>query len=278
MPNCTTVDRWKFPANKDCPQCKAAGESNTRGREGRGRHGRQIRFQDRQCSSDPSLPISVSPNLSISPWAASERPRSQEKRWDTPTRQKADAAWLVEHERRMSEIEEAASSMSIRSYRDRSDSRRSSPRSSYEQIIEADEVEEPEEEPFPRSKPQAIKMLPYETHDSDHLRSQRRSRKTSHDDERYTSRGQELVLSTPRRKTTYDTAMIEYPQEPSPQQYLRRARRTKTEPVPQSCFFDPPVAIMPGYSPIDDRWVDRYEMVSSPLRHDHHYPQYPVVY
>ena len=278
IPSCTTLDKWKFPAYKDCPQCKAAGTTINRGKEGKGRHGIEIKTREERRSSPwssaPSSP-SAPAHLSISPWAADRSTR--EKKWDTPTRQKADAAWLVEHERRISDLEESTSKMSLRSRRD---SISSSARSSYERVIEADEVEEPEELDMFPTPSRVTKLLPYEvSRVSDSSRSRRRSPKHSQSSERSPSHHHELVLRTPRRSTHhYDTAMSEYPESPSNHQMIRRSRKTKTEPYyAQSCSYEPAVAIVSGSVPLPhEQWMPQYESVQ-PFQHDNHYPRtYPV--
>ncbi|KAK5949975.1 hypothetical protein OHC33_008936 [Knufia fluminis] len=183
----------------DCSQCKTAGADVTRGREGRGRYAREIRTRGSRQSSYDSLPPD-SPHLTISPWHRAEID-CKEKKWDTPTRRQADDAWIIEHERRMSDLDEKTSNMSINSPREsRQKSRRTSPTSSYERVIEADEVEEPEEmQPTP-AKPRAIKMLPYEiSEESDKSHSRRRSHKTDRSTQHFMPHYQEAAI-TPRRR------------------------------------------------------------------------------
>lgn len=284
-PSCNSMDRWKFPANKDCPQCKAAGEASTRGKEGRGRHGREIRTRESRQSSSDSYPIppspscSGSPRLSISPWAASDHSLN-EKKWDTPTRQKADAAWLIEHERRISELEKSTSKLSFGSHKQTYvNSATPSPRSSYEKIIEADEIEEPlDMDDIPPSQPKAIKMLPYEISQDSDRSSRRRGRKTDHDlDTSLPSHRREAVPKTPHRKTHFDISS-EYPQEPSQHQLIHKPRRSKTEPYyPQSCFRDVPVAILPSSPVVGGHWTNHYEF-NQPLQHDAYHPRTYQVY
>lgn len=283
--DCTTIDRWKFPTNKDCPQCKSGGEAITRGKEGRGRHGREILIREsRQSSSDsygpPSPSSTGSPHLSISPWACSNR-SSNEKKWDTPTRQMADAAWLVEHERRMSDLEETTSKMSLRPQDNPySTSRTHSARSSYERVIEADEVEEPEDmDDIPPPRTKAMKMLPYEiAPDSDHSPSRHRSRKPTNDAQRNPPRRADTMPRTPHRQIHFDHVTQEYLEEPSPQQPIHKSRRSKTEPqYPQACCFDPPVTILPSSPMVGGHWIDHFE-ITQPLQHTTYYPKTHQVY
>lgn len=284
-PNCSSIDRWKFPANKDCPRCKAAGEASSRGKEGLGRHGREIRTREnRQQSSDsysiPSSPsYSGSPRLSISPWAESDRSR-KEKKWDTPTRQMADAAWLVEHECRMSELEETTSKLSLSSHRQSCfDSPTPSPRGSYEKIIEADEVEEPlDMDDVPPSQSKAIGMLPYEiSRDSDKSSSRRRGRKIEHDIDMGPSHHHKAAPETPHRRPHFGTSS-KYPEEPTQHQFIHKPRRSKTEPnYPQSCFRDVPVTILPNSPVVGGPWINHYES-NQPLQHDAYYPRTYQVY
>lgn len=270
--NCTNIDKWKFPANKDCPKCRAAGEAITRGKEGHGRHGREIRIRRSRQSSSESLPtpnsLSGSPNLSISPWALNDRSR-EEKKWDTPTRRKADDAWLVEHERRQSEFEEAVSKMTVRDNRVYG---RSSPRGSYERVIEADEVEEPDEiESLPRSQPRT-RLLAYEISQSSH--ESRRSRDASRDSTPIVSR--ELVLTKPRSRTYHVTTASEYHREPSPQQTTQRSRRTRTEfNYPKTCSYEYSSPTY-QYSTAQSGYAERYGSAYQSFEQEHYARAYPV--
>lgn len=272
---CTTIDKWGIPAeNKDCGQCRSGGTTANRGREGRGAHAKEIRKEQRRSSpQSTSTPSSPSAHLSISPWAL-ERSSSQ-KKWDTPTRQKADAAWVVEHERRMSDIEETTSKLSIRSRRNSN----SSPHTSYERIIEADEVEEPEELDFENIQPRVQRLLPFEvSRTSESSSSPRRSTKHSRSSDHHVSQHQQLVLKAPHRRTQHESPSSEYPEKHSYQQIIRKPRKTRTEPYyAQSCSFDPPVAIVPTHSPVPfEQWANPFDYVPQ-MQHDICYPRaYPV--
>lgn len=279
LQGCTEVVRYKMPDKDcDCSQCKTAGADVTRGREGRGRYAREIRTRGSRQSSYDSLPPD-SPHLTISPWHRAEID-CKEKKWDTPTRRQADDAWIIEHERRMSDLDEKTSNMSINSPREsRQKSRRTSPTSSYERVIEADEVEEPEEmQPTP-AKPRAIKMLPYEiSEESDKSHSRRRSHKTDRSTQHFMPHYQEAAI-TPRRRVRVAPPVSEHDIHESRQLvHIPRGYGSKTEPYrpqPQSCYLNSPV---PG-SPIEGaHWQGHYAMVRGPLQHDAYYPRQYTVY
>ena len=263
----------------DCTPCKAAGADATRGREGRGRHARQIRTRDSRQSSYESLPHE-SVHFTISPWAASDPLDSKEKKWDMPTRRLADDGWVIEHERRMSDLDEKTSKMSLSSHRDsRRGSRRTSFTSGYEYVLEANEIEEPEElEPMPTT-PRAIKMLPYEiSMESDKSHHRRRSRQTSYNNQHVMPYYEEPPI-TPRRQIRAVSPISEHDLYDSRQLvHIPRGHGSKTEPYrphPQSCHFDSPVS---GSPIVGAHWQGQYEVVQHPLRHDGHYPRQYTVY
>lgn len=276
-PACTTVDRWKFPKNKDCPRCKAAGEAVTRGKEGHGRHGREIRIRRSRQSSFETLPTPISPsgslNLSVSPWAVSDRLR-EEKNWDTPTRRKADDAWLIEHERRLSDLEATASKLCIR---DSHSPKRTLSTSSYERIIEADEVGEPEEiESLIRSQP-ASKLLVCEiSHGSV---DSRRSWHASRDSTPVVS-SREIILTKPRSRTYHTVAAAAasgYAREPLQQQIIRKSRTTRAEfNYPRTCSYEYASPSNYRYSTTHDVHADRYEAAFQPFEQEYHPRTYPV--
>ncbi|KAJ9660096.1 hypothetical protein H2198_002793 [Neophaeococcomyces mojaviensis] len=292
---CTTVDKWKLPKHADCPQCKAAGATLTRGKDGRGRHGRELvrtrdrwRSPSRSPSPDVTTPTSASStHLSVSPWATTYQQCYSEKEWDTPTRQKADDAWLAEHERRMSDLEEKTSKLTLKT----KFSRRSSPTSSYERIMEIDHFDDLEEwegledfeEPRTPTKHRPTYKPRYEyepSEDSQHYYSTPRqhSRKVSHDSSGSMPRYQESPRArpTPRKTQTFHgpPASEVNLQEIHETKHRCRPRRTMTEPYhPPSCCFDTPIS-----SPIlvNGPWIPQYEMIQ-PLHHEHYYPRtYPV--
>lgn len=283
IPGCNEVAKYKMPPrDADCAQCRSAGDTVTRGKDGKGRHAREIR--SRRSSTDSfasSSPASAGiAHMAISPWAANEQSPINMKLWSKPTRRQADDAWVIEHERRMSDLDDKTSKLSLDSCRNsHQSSRRSSPHSSYERIVEASEVEEPEEIEPPRSPPKAIQMLPFEiSEDSEVSRSHRRSRKTSCDSDHSSPYKTSPDPRTPRRKTRFVPAISEHDPVDS-RQLVHRPRRhgPKTEPYhphPQSCYFDSPVS---GSPIIGGHWESHYQVVHPPLQHDAYYPRtYPV--
>lgn len=280
IPNCQTLEKWKFPKAMDCAKCLASGDTVTRGKDGRGRHGRErARHEEsRQSSSDTYKRGTESPgtaHMAISPWAPKTPEVPQEKSWNTPTRLKADEAWLVEHERRMSDLDEKTSKMSLGA--SRQNSRRASPRASYERGIEVIElVDDPEDIESP-SKPKPIRLLPYEIEEASKTSSRHRNRKISHDSEGSMPHYQESpLLQTPRRNKPRFVPPIS---EHDPHEYHDMHRRaqphgSKTEPYhPQSCFFESPLS---GSPVRQGDWTYQYHS-GQPLRRDPYYPTtYPV--
>lgn len=274
-PQCQTLDKWKFPRNEDCGKCRAAGEVLTRGKDGRGRHGQQQARQkeSRWSSADVPVPLIESPgaaNLAISPWAQKGYQGQQVKIWDTPTRQKADDAWVVEHERRMSDLEETTSILSLKSKS--KSSRRATPRQSYERDIEVTELfEEPEDIRVLTSRPKQVKFLPYEIEEASRTLSQPRNRKVSFESEGSMPYYQE----DPRRKTHVVTPHSEYNLSTHHEPRTPRHSRSKTAPYyPQSCSFESPV---PRTYPTQENWTGQYEVVQ-PVYHDPYYQRSHQVY
>jgi len=288
-PRCTTIEKWGILKDIDCPQCKIAGPGLTRGLNGRGRYGREMtRTRDRRrsplrsASPEVVTPSSASSrHQAVSPWAPTHRARCLEKEWDTPTRQQADDAWLAEHLRRMCDLEEKTSKMSLKSKH----SRRSSPVSSYERLIELDEVEEPEELEEPRTPTRHKSFhtqsseceisedseLYYPTH-------RHRDRKVSHTSSGSMPHYQESprARATPRKTKTYHVPAVSEValQEINDAKHRYRPRRTKTEPYfsQSHCFNTPITSPMLANGP----WIPQYEMIQ-PLHHEHYYPRtYPV--
>lgn len=100
--SCTGISRFHFMKEGDCAECRRGGSRVTRGREGKGRYAQELKLRDTgsPVTRPPLSPIST--NVRPSPWAP---PRSREKEWRSPVRQKADDAWLQEHERRQRDLE-----------------------------------------------------------------------------------------------------------------------------------------------------------------------------
>lgn len=277
---CTNVAKYKMPDKDcDCAECKSAGTNTTRGREGRGRYARKTQTPASRQSSFDSLPPD-SPHLTISPWLPADPLDSKEKKWIQPTRRQADDAWIIEHERRMSDLDEKTSKMSLSSHHGTyRRSRRSSSRSSYEQVIEADEVEEPEEIEHTPSKARAIKMLPYEiSEDSDKSRSRRQICRTSYNSHYVMSYHPEAPV-TPRRRIRVVPLGSEHDLYQAPQPMANsHGRGSKTEPYrrhPQSCLFDSSVS---GSPIVRAHRQGHHEIDGHPLQHDAYYPRQHTVY
>jgi len=124
---CSGLERYQFPREGDCKTCKEGGQAITRGREGKGRYAQELsrRQQPRECSSDPT-PLTMDVGGGISPWAP---PIKREKEWHSPSRKKADDAWLEEHAERNSDLQTIRESISAYSESDRASTAQLSPRS-----------------------------------------------------------------------------------------------------------------------------------------------------
>lgn len=279
IPHCQTLEKWKIPKDMDCAKCRASGDTVTRGKDGRGRHGRErLRHEEsRQSSSDTYIRGTQSPGtayMAISPWVPRTPEIPQEKPWTTPTRQKADEAWLIEHERRMSDLEEKTNRMSLGSNQKKS--RKASPRASYERVIEVTELTEEPEDMNVSSQTKLTRLLPYEIEEASKSTSRHRSRKISHDSEGSMPHYQEgPLLTTPRRKARFVPPISEH----NPHEYHDMPRRSrphgsKTEPYySQSCHFESPLS---GSPLRHGDWTYQYHS-GQPMRRDPYYPTtYPV--
>jgi hypothetical protein len=100
--HCTGETKYHFIREGDCKECRRGGNRVTRGIEGKGRYGRELKQSNAPATRLPLSPIS--PNIKSSPWAP-DPPRPREKEWRSPVRRKADDAWLAEHERRERDLE-----------------------------------------------------------------------------------------------------------------------------------------------------------------------------
>ena len=277
VPGCNDIARYQMPNREgDCPVCKASGSENTRGMDGKGRYGQEIRSRRSSSSSyTASSPVAI-PNMTISPWAANEQDQHIEKRWNTPTRIKADDAWVIEHERRMNVVPAQCSSRrsSVRESTPRAkqrtsvhDSRRSSPYQSYERVVEAYEpfeVEEPEElEPTP-SRRSTLRLLPYEL--PEELES-RHSRQLSHDSDSSYNAGVSLSRSSRRKhsarsgSTREEDLQIAYrPRHPS------RTEAHRVQPLPfQLSSSSAPI--------MSSQWESCRQAVYTPLQYPTYYPR-----
>ena len=109
--SCTGLARYHFLKEGDCPECKRGGDRVTRGREGKGRYAQELKARNPAppVTRPPLSPIST--NVKTSPWAP---PRPREREWRSPVRQKADDAWLEEHERRECDLEAKSKKTSAR--------------------------------------------------------------------------------------------------------------------------------------------------------------------
>lgn len=115
---CTSIERYHYPKSGDCRGCKRGGEVVTRGREGRGRYAREIcrRPHDQSEQREPLVEItgnaerrSLDVGAGISPWAVSQ---GSGKDWGSPTRLKADTAWLEEHVERNTDLQSIRETLS----------------------------------------------------------------------------------------------------------------------------------------------------------------------
>jgi hypothetical protein len=115
---CTGVEKYHYPREGDCKECKRGGFEVTRGREGKGRYAQAIgrRTQERDKSREPLAEIShniekltLDVGGGISPWGT---PSHKEKDWGSPSRAKADRAWLEEHGERNVDLQTIRESMS----------------------------------------------------------------------------------------------------------------------------------------------------------------------
>jgi hypothetical protein len=113
-PRCKSIERYHYPREGDCRECKHAGEEVTRGREGKGRYAREISRREVERKplrtvSGNTPPLTLDIGCGISPWGA---PSKREKGWHSPSRQKADQAWLEEHGERNSDLQTIRDSIS----------------------------------------------------------------------------------------------------------------------------------------------------------------------
>jgi len=115
---CTGVEKYHYPREGDCKDCKRGGIEVTRGREGKGRYAQAIgrRTQEKDKSREPLVEISnnietltLDVGGGISPWGP---PLQKEKDWGSPSRAKADRAWLEEHGERNVDLQTIRESMS----------------------------------------------------------------------------------------------------------------------------------------------------------------------
>lgn len=117
---CTGMEKYHYPKKGDCKECKYGGVEVTRGREGKGRYAQAIgrRTQEKDKPRDRSPLREISDNMQsltldvgggISPWGA---PSHKEKDWGSPSRAKADRAWLEEHGERNVDLQTIRESIS----------------------------------------------------------------------------------------------------------------------------------------------------------------------
>jgi len=108
---CAGLERYQLLKDGDCQNCKSGGDTVTRGREGKGRYGKQMNQRDplREVSHNASLNVDVSGGAS--PWKRSTSRTRDE--WHSPTRKQADIAWEKEHEARIEELSERAEKLSV---------------------------------------------------------------------------------------------------------------------------------------------------------------------
>lgn len=117
---CTGVEKYHYPREGDCKDCKRGGAEVTRGREGKGRYAQAMsrRTQEKDRPRERSPLQEISHNIEtltldvgggISPWGP---PSHKEKDWGSPSRAKADRAWLEEHGARNVDLQTIRESMS----------------------------------------------------------------------------------------------------------------------------------------------------------------------
>ncbi|KAK4947509.1 hypothetical protein LTR10_013454 [Elasticomyces elasticus] len=102
---CQGLERYHYEKGRDCRDCKEGGHAITRGREGKGRYAQELSRRNSAESSNESLDV----GSGISPWA---NPNKREKEWHSPSRKKADDAWLQEHVDRYSDLQTIRDSIS----------------------------------------------------------------------------------------------------------------------------------------------------------------------
>lgn len=256
----------------------------TRGKDGRGRYGREM--HSRRSSADsyvPSSPVAV-PHLSISPWAPDEQASTSENKWVTPTRRMADDAWVIEHSRRASELDELSSKMSQSSRRPSfSSSQRTSPNSSYERITEIDEIDELEEfesvvdslDFGGRSRVRGHRRRDERAADAE-LSKSHFTRHSGHGSDRKSHQTVPVIENSGRRQRMVTGAKSEYNAHDG-LQLVRRPRRSATMseayavapavrappavPAPPPPFmFESPIS---GSPVIGNVWETQYQVVSS---------------
>jgi len=114
--HCPGLERYLYQRNGDCRACKEGGDAVTRGREGKGRYAQEINRRtphveasshERPARDSSSLTLDV--GAGISPWGP---PLKREKEWQSPSRRKADDAWLQEHVERNVELQTIRESIS----------------------------------------------------------------------------------------------------------------------------------------------------------------------
>ena len=93
-------ERYHLLQEGDCRECKQGGNLVTRGKEGMGRYAQELKTRDAPVARRPLTPINT--NTKASPWAP---PKPRERPWRSPTRLKADDAWLEEHTKREKDLE-----------------------------------------------------------------------------------------------------------------------------------------------------------------------------
>jgi hypothetical protein len=162
--HCQGLERYQYPKKGDCRECKAQGATLTRGRDGFGRYGQQIRRRSESRGEDefdstPDLsPETEDVGHGISPWAA---PTTREKDWISNSRRKADDRWLEEHSERNFDLQSIRDTLpSSHFIEETSPVSTSSPR----RIIFSNDalVEEPEPTPRRYRREDSGRSLPYE--------------------------------------------------------------------------------------------------------------------
>lgn len=268
--SCKEPDRYAFLKEGDCPACKRGGENVTRGRDGEGRYGRHAQ-RNRESESPPTYrknapgPIDVSGGAG--PWTSVTR---QAKAWDSPIRKMADDAWLTEHDRRMTDLQEKMDRHSLSSR----SSREQSPRQSYETVQH--ETEHITSSPRKHKPKRHTEPLPYEVfrteEDSDN--TPRRRYRHNQDEPNDYHESPAARHTTPQIQFAAPSSEYDYYASFGRESQRRgRGRGAKTEPYSyaQSFIYDSPLSASPqtaagGY------WMDHYEVIQ-PTNYGYVFPR-----
>ncbi|KAI1613259.1 hypothetical protein EDD37DRAFT_340040 [Exophiala viscosa] len=189
---CQGLERYHYEKGRDCRNCKEGGYAITRGREGKGRYAQGLSRRNHSAeSSNESFDV----GSGVSPWA---NPNKREKEWHSPSRMKADDAWLQEHVDRNSDLQTIRESISGS---DRASSTVHSPIGRTEKVYEYEEDLQQESDDYeyhrrPSTASRALKIELRSTH-GDYDRG---SRRPTHDRRRQSS---QESFGSPHSSTEY---------------------------------------------------------------------------